>query len=101
MGIRSIQVLAFATLAAATTLVAAQTTPLNSANECRATPATDDAPAVQLAAMFTGNDAGDANAFADASLFVYAVNDNALASEAVTLVDVGDVANCARRKNII
>lgn len=101
MGIRSIQFLALAILSSAATLVAAQTTSFSAANECRLTTASDDAAAIELAAMFTSNDDGDMNVSADASLFVYAVNPVALESEGAALVDVSDVTDCSRHKNII
>ena len=101
MDIRSIQFLALAILSSAATLVAAQTTSLSAANECRLTTASDDAAAVELAAMFTSNDDADMNTSADASLFVYAADAVPLESEAALLVDVSDATNCSRHKNII
>jgi hypothetical protein len=101
MGIRSIQFLALAILSSAASLVAAQTTSLSAANECRLTTARDETAAVELAAMFTSNDDADVNVSADGSLFVYAVNAVPLESEGAVLVDVSDVTNCSRHKNII
>ncbi len=101
MGIRSIQLLALGVLAAAATLVAAQTTSLRAANECRLTVATDEASAIELAAMFVNDNDADSNLFTDAALFTYAANDIALESQGVTLLDVSDVTHCARHKNII
>jgi hypothetical protein len=101
MGIRSIQFLALGALTAAATLVAAQTTSLRAANECRLTVATDDASAMEFAAMFTSNNDADSNVFADSPLFIYAANDIAVESEGVMLLDVSDVTNCPRHKNII
>jgi hypothetical protein len=101
MGIRSIQFLALAILSSAATLVAAQTTPLSAVNECRLTTASDDAAAIELAAMFTSNDDADMNISANASLFVYAANGVPADSETALLVDVSDVTNCSRHKNII
>src|SRR5713226_9347837 len=101
MGIRSIQFLALAILSSAASLVAAQTATPSTADECRLTTASNDAAAVELAAMFASNDDADINVSADAPLFVYAVNDAPLESEGAVLVDVSDVTTCSHHKNII
>lgn len=100
MGTRSIQFLSFAVLSIVAAGVVAQTAPANEADVCRLTIAPEQA--VELAAMFTSDsEVADAGLFADAPSFIYAMNDGAFESQGATLVDVRDVTNCARHKNII
>ena len=104
MGVRSIQILSFALLSATALIVVAQTTPSGASSECRL-PRESAARSVELASLFTGNaddaDAIDAGLFSAPPAFVYALNEIAMESRGVTLVDVSDVTTCDRHKNII
>lgn len=104
MGTRSIQILSFALLSMTALVVVAQTAPSDASSECRLT-AEPSARTVELASMFTSDvdqaDATDAGLFAAPPAFVYALNEMAMESHGVTLVDVSDVTTCDRHKNII
>ena len=100
MGTRSMQFLSFAVLSIVAAGVVAQTAPASEADVCRLTIAPEGS--VELAAMFTrDSEFADAGLFADAPLFIYAMNDVAFESQGATLVDVSDVTHCGRHKNIV
>lgn len=103
MGTRTITALAFAGLMTSSIAFAVQSMPTSTADIC-ALPATFADPGrVELASMFTNNDAGshDRNLFRDAPAFIYAMNEVARESDGVKLVDVRGVASCSAHKNII
>jgi hypothetical protein len=103
MGTRAISALALAGVMTASIAFAAATMPTTEADVCAAAPTLADAGQIELAAMFTANNADrdEHDLFSDAPLFIYATNEVARESDGVTLVDVSDVTSCASRKNII
>lgn len=101
MGIRSLQLFAFALLSFAATAVAFQTTPSNASNACTLKMAADDA-SVDLAALFAPDaEVADAGLFGNTPLFIYAMNDVARESDGTALVDVSGVTSCMRHDDVI
>jgi len=103
MTTRAIPALAFAGLMTASIAFAAQSVPSRDTDICALPTVTADIGGVELASMFTSNDADrdERSLFSDAPLFIYAMNKTARESDGVTLVDVSGVTSCASHKIIV
>jgi len=101
MGIRSIQLIAFAALSLVAILVAFETTPSNASNVCTLNIAASDA-SLELASLFSPDaEFADASFFNDAPLLIYVMNDAARESDGTELVAVRSVTSCSHHGDVI